>query len=100
MFRTAPLPPFCRPFTPPPPHTHTFNLDWSEGDKDGFRGNIGTVIRQDDPGYVKCIFDGEASEVSSLRLGVRDLYEVQLAFGDNASTPPLPSPLRTTPSSS
>ena len=47
-------------------------LDWSEGSKDGFPGNIGTVIRQDDNGYVKCIFDGESSEVPSLRMGVSE----------------------------
>lgn len=44
--------------------------DWSEGSKDGFPGNIGTVIRQDDNGYIKCIFDGESAEVPSLRMGV------------------------------
>ena len=101
-------------------------VDWSEGEKDGFPGNIGTVIRDDDEGYVKCIFDGQSREVPSLRMGVRtrlfclrllllvlidlskrsdsvsyvyilffpflssvflqvrDLYEVQLAFGSNA----------------
>ena len=48
-----------------------FYVDWSEGSKDGFPGNIGTVIRQDDGGYVKCIFDGESAEVPSLRMGVR-----------------------------
>ena len=46
-------------------------VDWSEGYKDGFPGNIGTVIRDDDEGYVKCIFDGQSSEVPSLRMGVR-----------------------------
>lgn len=48
--------------------------DWSEGSKDGFPGNIGTVIRQDDNGYIKCIFDGESSEVPSLRMGVSESY--------------------------
>ena len=33
--------------------------DWSEGDNDGFPGNVGTVVRMDDRGYVKVKFDGK-----------------------------------------